>query len=247
MSPSGTLAWITPIDPNRPNQPPVIGGGPIYPGGPTDPGYGQGHPFPPHPGGGPIHPGQPPTIGGGPILPGQPPGIWPPTVGGGPMPPPPTIGGGPIVPELPGVPIQPLPPGGNGGTAPVVSHGKPAGVSVLPADPTLTPPTAPPQPPGVWVTIDPGHGQPPAWGFVPKGSGAGTPPDTGLPPVAGHPLPTPPGGPPTVTPAGGAPAPTPTGHWVPLATASPKSATTWAWVPEIGPQYGLTPPASGPK
>jgi len=34
---------------------------------------------------------------------------------------------------------------------------------------------------------------------------------------------------------------------VPLATASPKSATTWAWVPEIGPQYGLTPPASGPK
>jgi len=201
--------------------------------------------WPPTVGGGPMPP--PPTVGGGPIFPGQPPGLWPPTVGGGPMPPPPTIGGGPIFPELPGVPIQPLPPGGNGGTAPVVSHGKPAGVSVLPADPSLTPPTAPPQPPGVWVTIDPGHGQPPAWGFVPKGSGAGTPPDTGLPPVAGHPLPTPPGGPPTVTPAGGAPAPTPTGHWVPLATASPKSATTWAWVPEIGPQYGLSQPASGPK
>ena len=178
----------------------------------------------------------------------MPPGLHPPPGGYPGFPAPPVIGGGPIFPEFPGVPIQPLPPGGaGGGTPPVVSHGKPAGVSVLPADPSLTPPTAPPQPPGVWVTIDPGHGQPPAWGFVPKGSGAGTPPDTGLPPVAGHPLPTPPGGPPTVTPAGGAPAPTPTGHWVPLATASPKSATTWAWVPEIGPQYGLTPPASGPK
>ena len=216
MSPSsGTLAWITPIDPNRPDLPPGLNPPPGgYPGFPAPPGGGLNPP----PGG---YPGFPA--------------------------PPPSIGGGPIFPELPGVPIPPLPPGGNGGTAPVVSHGKPAGVSVLPADPTLTPPTAPPQPPGVWVTLDPGHGQPPAWGFVPKGSGAGTPPDTGLPPVAGHPLPTPPGGPPTVTPAGGAPAPTPTGHWVPLATASPKSATTWAWVPEIGPQYGLTPPASGPK
>jgi hypothetical protein len=59
-----------------------VGGGPVYPGAPGDPGYGQGHPVPPHIGGGPIY--RPPHVGGGPAAD---PGL-PPHVGGGPAHPP---------------------------------------------------------------------------------------------------------------------------------------------------------------
>jgi len=97
-------------------SPETIGGGPVYPGGPT--------PAPPiYPGGGggsPEHPiDLPPISGGGPISPtppiyGPPPGsaqlpVFPP------LPPyPPVIGGGPIAPPgQPGVPTLPIwtPPG----------------------------------------------------------------------------------------------------------------------------------------
>jgi hypothetical protein len=65
---------------------PHVGGGPM-PGGPgiTDPGYGQGHPVPPHIGGGPVY--RPPHVGGGPAVPpghpdqGLPPGVGHPDQG----------------------------------------------------------------------------------------------------------------------------------------------------------------------
>jgi hypothetical protein len=59
-------------------------------GNPADPGWGVGHPLPPHVGGGPltppgyvgggpVHAGFPPTVGGGPVYPGYPtPGPVPP-------------------------------------------------------------------------------------------------------------------------------------------------------------------------
>ena len=61
-----------------PNYP---SGGPVYPGGPVDPGYGHGHPAPPYPSGGPVWPGgpvdpgyghghpRPPYPTGGPVFP----------------------------------------------------------------------------------------------------------------------------------------------------------------------------------
>jgi preprotein translocase subunit SecD len=50
-----------------PGQPPHVGGGPIYPGGPVDPGYGQGRPLPPYASTGPVIPPKPtePPPGGG--------------------------------------------------------------------------------------------------------------------------------------------------------------------------------------
>ena len=96
-------------------------------GNPADPGWGVGHPLPPHVGGGPltppgyvgggpVHAGFPPTVGGGPVYPGYPtpgpvPPGQPPTVGGGPVysGQPTTIGGGPV---YPGYPTPgPVPPG----------------------------------------------------------------------------------------------------------------------------------------
>lgn len=230
-----TLAWITPVPGNSPGQPPTISGGPaqppVYPSGgpippPVDPGGGN------PPGGG---PGQPPTVGGGPA---QPPGLHP---GGGPIMPP--TGPPPQLPELPGHPVTPLPPSG---PPPVVSFGKPGGIPILPSDPNQKPPANPPAPPGTWVTLDAGKGQPPAWAYIPQDHGLG-----GAPPPVGPP------GAPVVTPQGGAPPPSgaPAGHWVPVGTApsaQPKdggaaSEPTWAYVPEISAQYGIKPPAAGPK
>ena len=54
-------------DNSLPTPPVYPSGGPIFPGGPVDPGYGHGHPRPPHTGGGPIVP--PVYPGGGPIFP----------------------------------------------------------------------------------------------------------------------------------------------------------------------------------
>jgi hypothetical protein len=92
------------------------------------------------------------------------------------------------------------------------------------------------------VTIDAGKNQPPAWAYIPQDHGLPTPP-----PVAGTPLP--PTQPPVAAPAGGATPPTIAGHWVCVGVPAPKSGggsgTAWAFVPEIGPSYGVmtTPPA----
>lgn len=127
------------------------------------------------------------------------------------------------LPSLPGIPVQPLPP--HRPKPPSVGSGKPAGVPVLPMDPSWKPPTAPPHPPGDWVTLDAGKGQPPAWGFIPKDDGLG-----------GGDVPTP-------KPSGGQ-----AGHWVPVGKAEPKTTDpAWAYVPEIGPQYGIKQPVAGPK
>jgi len=270
-----TLAWITPVQGNNPGQPPVVGGGPITPeppvgtwpgspggGGPVDPGFGipgsvdpgwgQGHPMPPH---GPIG-------GGSPTDPGWSGGVVaPPHVGGGPSHPvPPHLGGGPIPPTRPvdpgwGKPVLPIPPT----HPPAVTAGKPGGVPILPMDPSWTPPTAAPAPPGTWVTLDAGKGQPPAWGFIPDHA-----PDHGLggpivSPAAGQPQygqPAQFGGAQPPQPGGGQPT---GGHWVPVGTAQPKggapapgptpptSEPTWAFVPEIGASYGVKQPTAGPK
>jgi hypothetical protein len=116
-------------------------------------------------------------------------------------------------------------------------------------DPSYKPPTTPPQPPGFWVTLDGGKGAPPAWGYVQHEDKPPQPPDHGLggPPVVGGGPATPP--PPVAVPAGGAPAPgTPPGHWVPVGIADPKGGDpTWAFVPEIGKDYGVKQPGAGPK
>jgi hypothetical protein len=233
-------------------------------GQPIDPGYGQGRPMPPHVGGGPM-PGNPPHVGGGP-MPGNPPHVGggpmpgnPPHVGGGPMPGtppvdpgwsvghpmPPHVGGGlpitlppiatlPIAPGAPPIAVQPLPPQGY---PPSVTSGKPGGIPIVAPPAGATAPTAPPQPPGSWVTIDAGKGQPPAWGYIPHPE----PPDHGLEP---EPKPTGTIPPPSVGAAG---------HWVSVgaqpkgdAPVGPDSGKTgvWAWVPEIGKDFGTKPPES---
>jgi hypothetical protein len=83
-----------------PNYP---SGGPVFPGGPVDPGYGQGHPRPPHIGGGPVTP---------PVYPsGQP--IFPPVTIDNTLPegstPPPQISLPIVLPPT----INPVPPGRN--------------------------------------------------------------------------------------------------------------------------------------
>lgn len=129
------------------------------------------------------------------------------------------------LPSLPGIPVQPLPP-----TRPkppaVGGGGKPAGVPILPMDPSYKPPTGHPHPPGDWVTLDAGKGQPPAWGFIPKDDGLGGGDGPNIP-----------------APTGGASK----GHWVPVGKAPKSGDPTWAYVPEIGPQYGIKQPVAGPK
>jgi hypothetical protein len=153
------------------------------------------------------------------------------------------------LPELPGHPVLPIAPGG---PPPAVGWGKPGGVPVLPMDPSWKPPVNPPQPPGFWVCIDAGTGQPPAWGYITHQTPPGPkPPDHGLggPPVAGNPLPPTPPTPPVAVPAGGAPTPGPAGHYVPVGIDAPKSGgePTWAFVPEIGKDYGVKTASPGPK
>jgi hypothetical protein len=129
-------------------QLPHVGGGPMPGGGgPVDPGYGQGHPVPPHVGGGPIY--RPPHVGGGPA-PGQPP--TDPGYGQG-HPLPPHVGGGPATP--PGHPDQGLP-GGGGVVMPPIYY-----------PPTVWPPEGQPKPEGdilllawvpnvglAWIVVD---------------------------------------------------------------------------------------------
>ena len=198
--------------------------------------------------------GNPPVIGGGPSVP-------PPVIGGGPIiPSPPVIGGGPSVPPVypgQGLPNAPVYPGQGLPDAPVIpgqglppSHGmgKPVGFKTLPMPKDQAPPDSPPKPPGIWVTVDGGKGQPPAFGFVAQESGS----DSGLEPT------------PKKKERGGAPPPSgikppseheQKGHYVPLdvpvVTPVSTSDVIWCWIPEISSDYGVKepepPPIATPK
>lgn len=163
----------------------------------------------------PTIPGQGPGVGGGPIIPGEPPSVGEP---GFPTPPiviPPDFGGGP-------------------------TQGKPRGLKTLPMPKDKQPPSGPPKPPGQWVTLDAGRGQPPAYAFI-EDSGPGT--DDGLE------------GP---QPKGGKPGTLPSrppgstsgekGHYVPVLLpymvqpTGEDSEPTWAWVPTIDDTYGVKEP-----
>jgi len=106
-------------------------------------------------------------------------------------------------------------------------------------DPNWKPPTGVPHPPGTWVTLDAGKGQPPAWGYIPQDHGLGGGPPSATPQQQGGAQPPSQGG---ATPGGG--------HWVPVGSeaAQPKGGEpAWAYVPEIGASYGITPPTAQPK
>lgn len=173
------------------------------------------------------------SVGGGPVM--------PPSIPGQPLPP--TVGGGPIIPPsvgepgFPTPPIAPVPPTEGGGP----SQGKPRGLKTLPMPKDPHPPVGPPKPPGQWVTLDAGRGQPPAWAFI-EDSGPGS--DDGL---EGVPTPKPVGGT-TKPPAGGE-----KGHYVPVQMpyyvqpVSDGDDVTWAWVPTIDDSYGVKEPEPEPK
>ena len=99
-----------------------------------------------------------------------------------------------------------------------VSSGKrkPQGLPVVPDDPLYKPPVGGPSLPGLWVTVDGGAGQPPAWAWL-QG-------EIGLPKSE-------------------VPAPA-SGHWVPVDAGSPKIGgdkkypPSWAWVPHITADFG---------
>ena len=112
---------------------------------------------------------------------------------------------------IPGFPSHPIvyPP-------PVVPTDKPRGLPVIDPDPMFKPPMTGPSYPGVWVTVNAGPTEPPAYGWLqaqsslpmPKGGGA----------VSG-------------------------GHWVAVDNGTPKRPDgvyppTWVWIPEIGPNFG---------
>lgn len=150
--------------------------------------------------------------------------------------------------------INPRPPIGNRppgpGEVPPVPE-KPVGVRVLPMDPEWEAPADPPQPPGVWLVVNAGRRQPPAWGFVPTNVGLpeGPPSRPTRPgPEGGQPPGVPPSRPSRPAPAGGADA---TGHWLPIKPLGPQAIDEesdpeasdfepdWVWVPHIGPEFGV--------
>lgn len=167
----------------------------------------------------------------------------PPGVGGGPVIPPGRPGTRPPNPDLPGTVEPPIviPPTEGGGP----TYGKPKGLKTLPMPKDKVPPEGPPKPPGQWVTLDAGRGQPPAWAFIEDASTAGG--DTGLTPepkkTPGT-LPTRPG------PSGEK------GHYVPVQLPydvqpiDAQDEMVWAWVPNIDATYGVKeeePPKPQPK
>ena len=186
------------------------------PDGPIDPGYGR-------PGGGwePVDPGwgnRPPVD----------PGYGRPDIGGG-RPDNSLPGGGHIWGTLVRWLLRPQVGGG-----PI----KPPGLwPILPVDPGwgIDPPDGPPHGPGDWVPIDPGFGKPPIWGFLPVdpgwGMGGGKPPvvDNTLP---GHWVPVDPG---FGRPGGGCGGEKPAHIW---------GKPLWAYIFEIGPDFGLPLPGT---
>lgn len=206
---------------------PVTGEGP---GGGLEP----GQPLPP----------QPPEVG----IPGFPtPPINLPPLRPGERPPSPDVPGGPSQgPGFPTQPIQPTPPGRP------ESGQKPAGYKTLPMPKDHQPPEGPPKPPGNWVVVDAGRGQPPAWGFVTveEAGGGG---DTGLEPspkkshggIGGYGSSQAGQSTGTTKPGSGQEA----GHYVPLdvprampaslQVAEEEAEPVWCWVPLIDNEYGV--------
>lgn len=179
-------------------------------------------PTPPPLPGVPMPPMQPSPPGVGiPSFPGQLPSI--------PGMPPPTVGGGPIIPPAEG-----------GGT----THGKPKGIRPVAMPKDAQPPEGPPKPPGQWITLDAGFGQPPAYGFI-EAIFPGS--DSGLGPTPKKP-----------TPLGGTTKPTPPagaekGHYIPIQLPDTVNPTAdagdvvWCWVPTIDDTYGVKEPEPEPK
>lgn len=133
--------------------------------------------------------------------------------------------------SLPGAPAYPS-------TGPI----KPPGRPILPPHPDNgLPPSGHPWLPGHWEPIDPGFGKPPIFGWVPvdPGFGVGGParPDNTLPDSPGHWVPTDPDYGKPVGPCGG--------H------DSIPHPPLWAWIPEIGKDFGTlpapVPPPATPK
>lgn len=141
-------------------------------------------------------------------------------------------------PDWGGRPDNSLPGGGHVSGGPI----KPPGRPILPpsVDNGLPPSGAHPWLPGHWEPIDPGYGKPPIWGWMPVDPGFGV------------------GG------GGGSTLPESPGHWVPVDPDYGKPVgpcgghdpiphpPLWAWIPEIGPDFGLKPdnalpPVAAPK
>jgi hypothetical protein len=97
---------------------------------------------------------------------------------------------------------------------------KPEGYAVVKMPTDRKPPANPPTPPGRWEIINAGPGEPPVFGYV---SDEEIKADTGLEYLKPPP-------PPQYTGSG-------RGHYVPIRIR--EDTGTWAWIPEIGPTFGL--------
>lgn len=153
----------------------------------------------------------------------------------------------PIAPIEPGEPGEPVPPDQGGS----VTQGKPRGLRILPMPKDKQPPDGPPKPPGQWVTVNAGKGQPPAYGYLEK-EDDDTSEDTGLEPApkkksgtASHGAGTLQSGT-TGTKRSGEGSGSENeqkGHYVPvlLPGKEPKmdEEPTWCWIPEISMEYGV--------
>lgn len=133
-------------------------------------------------------------------------------------------------------PIQPPPTGQQTGA-------KPRGFRTLPMPERHHPPTDPPQPPGQWVTVDAGRGQPPAYGFLAQSQEVEAGVDTGLEGRPSHTGGARSGEYGSTSKASGAKSGE-KGHYVPILLSAASSAEVemepaWVWIPEIDAEYGV--------
>lgn len=98
---------------------------------------------------------------------------------------------------------------------------KPRGIRTVPPPEGKHPPKEPPEPPGQWVTLDAGKGQPPAYGFIQQKDESST--DTGLGDDSEKKPPKP---------------HEQKGHYVAV-QGRQDDDPIWCWVPEIGADYGV--------
>ena len=106
------------------------------------------------------------------------------------------------------------------GSVPEYGPGKPRGLKPLPLPKDKKHPDGPPKPPGQWVTLDGGKGQPPAYGFIAHEESG---PDVGLGKTTSF----------STTKE--------KGHYVYVAVGE---APAWCWVPTIDDSYGVEPEPS---
>ena len=106
------------------------------------------------------------------------------------------------------------------GSVPEYGPGKPRGLKPLPLPKDKKHPDGPPKPPGNWVTLDGGKGQPPAYGFIAHEESG---PDVGLGKTTSF----------STTKE--------KGHYVYVAVGE---APAWCWVPTIDDSYGVEPEPS---